>query len=80
MKAPNLSTVVAATYRDTFADVGYVRRASTSISPLVMGSVVLTEPFRRCVGQKEPSQQIINHTIIKKEAHHAACKIEKFPL
>ena len=67
MKDPALSTVVAARYRDTFAEVGDVRRTSTSVPPLVMESVVPTEPFRCCVRQKDPSQQVFNHTIIKKE-------------
>lgn len=67
MKDPVLSTVVAAPNRNTFAEVGAVRRTSTSVSPLVMESVVPTEPFRRCVRRKDPSQHIFNHTIIKKE-------------
>ena len=67
MKDPALSIVVSGTDRDTVAEAGYVRSASTSVSPLVMGWVVPTEPFRRCVRQKDPLKHMINHTIMKKE-------------
>ena len=67
MKAPVLSTVVDAPNRNTFAEVGAVRRTSTSVSPIAVECVVLTKPFHSCERQTLSPEQVFNDTPIKKE-------------